>query len=196
MPDIINADPSGGPLEGTEFGDIINGSDVEDQIVAGGGRDKVNAGDGDDFVSGGANRDTLDGGEGNDTLEGNGSDDKLMGKDGDDSLDGGAGNDKLIGGAGADTIRGGDGDDMLWGDETKRSSTVEDADVFVFDSDDGNDRVMDFQDDIDTIFLEGSNGTDFTVTDVKGGNVLIEYGSTTILVYGMSQADIMDDISF
>ncbi|WGM41167.1 calcium-binding protein [Caulobacter sp. NIBR1757] len=75
-------------------GDILQGSVLADNLVAGIGSDTVNGLTGNDVI---------DGGDGNDILLGGAGDDILLGGDGIDRLDGGKGSDAMTGGAGNDT---------------------------------------------------------------------------------------------
>ena len=123
---------------GTESGDIIYGSSLDDEINAFGGWDRVSShagndtvyagsgfdtvfgGDGDDFIddyspkSSGGN-DRFYGGAGNDTLYGWNGGDTLHGNADNDLLHGEGGEDKLYGGQGQDTLHGGEGWDTLYG---------------------------------------------------------------------------------
>jgi len=109
---------------GTQFDDMIWGTDGpniiialggDDQVWARGGDDIVYAGSGDDKVWGDGGDDQLFGDAGDDHLEGGDGDDRLEGGDGHDDLDGGQGNDQLFGDAGNDRLEGGHGDDLLIG---------------------------------------------------------------------------------
>lgn len=120
-------------IEGTELSEEINASDGNDLVEGGGGddtiwggpgRDSLNGGAGDDEIYGEADADLLEGGEGADQLSGGLGDDLIFGGDGDDlisagpgddEVDGGAGNDTVTGEDGRDTILGGDGSDVLLG---------------------------------------------------------------------------------
>jgi len=152
-------------ITGTSSGDNIKGTDGDDIIVAGGGRDNVRAGAGDDIVFGGANRDKIYGQEGDDTLYGNGS------------------NDRLYGGDGSDTIVGGAGDDVLYGDNPNDGGLLEGwSDTFVFGTNDGRDKILDFEQGIDVLLMEGGSAEDVSFA-YKAGNTIISYGDTTVLVY-------------
>lgn len=72
-------------LEGTQWGDRLDGGGGNDSIYGNGGDDVLSGGTGDDYLSGG---------------------------DGDDILEGGAGNDELNGGSGNDTYRFARGDGL------------------------------------------------------------------------------------
>ncbi|MEJ6391126.1 calcium-binding protein [Gymnodinialimonas ulvae] len=93
----------------------VQGTSLDDVIVAGDGDDTIMAAAGADFVDGGAQNDSLSGGLGDDTLLGGDGSDGLDGGINNDTLNGGAGNDTLWGMAGVDTLVGGDGDDLIYG---------------------------------------------------------------------------------
>ena len=80
-------------VQGSQFGDTLNGNASANWMI------------------GDAGNDTVNGGVGNDTLYGSDGDDQLVGGSGDDVLYGGAGNNVLEGGAGADILDGSAG----WG---------------------------------------------------------------------------------
>lgn len=85
-----------------------------------------------EIIHGTHKNDVIHGGGANNTLHGNGGNDRLVGGRGGDVLDGGKGNDKLTGGA--------------------------DADIFVFSTGDGRDKITDFDTsgwDADRIDLSG-----------------------------------------
>lgn len=167
-------------INGTDEGDYIVGTAGADSIDAGGAKDVVKAGEGGDYVDGGANRDRLYGEEGNDTMNGGGSDDKVYGGAGEDVLLGGGQNDRVYGGDDSDTIIGGADDDVLYGDNPDGNDDEGWADTFVFDSDDGNDKVFDFESGLDTIDL--IDGGSYTLTN-DGNNSYLTYGSTTVIFY-------------
>ena len=100
---------------GNSHAQDIEGTSLDDVIVAGDGDDTVTAGMGDDFIDGGAQDDQITGGYGDDTLLGGDGADSLDGGINNDTLNGGSGNDTLWGMAGADTLVGGDGDDLIYG---------------------------------------------------------------------------------
>ena len=80
-------------LGGSDFADVLTGSNVDNDLWGY---------EGDDVISGGAGNDDIEGHEGADTLRGDA---------GDDNLSGGTGNDIVNGGLGADLLDGGDGVD-------------------------------------------------------------------------------------
>lgn len=95
--------------DGTEVGDLLEGSDDDNTLNGLAGDDRILGLGGNDSLIGGAGSDTLIADVGNDTLRGD---------SGHDDLDGGTGRDVLYGGTGADTLAGGDGNDQLWGDSS------------------------------------------------------------------------------
>lgn len=92
-------------INGTELADDVRGFDGSDTLYGNGGDDVIRGGtatpadplawDGDDLIDGGAGNDKAFGGSGNDVI--------IMG-DGDDTADGGRGDDVLMGGDGLDTF--------------------------------------------------------------------------------------------
>ncbi len=112
-------------FNGTEDGDVQDGTIGADTLYGYGGNDVLDGrigddlvygGDGDDLLRGGFGADILDGGQGADYLAGGSGNDSLSGGAGDDTLDGGTGNDYLSGADGADTylFARGFGQDMIW----------------------------------------------------------------------------------
>ena len=105
-----DADGDGGTgiegVIGSDFGDLLSGSDRADAHLGGAGRDRLVGRDGDD------------------TLEGGADNDKLRGKGGDDVLVGGAKRDKMWGDEGADTFVFGRGDGV---DRVKDFDIAEDT---------------------------------------------------------------------
>ena len=129
-------------LEGSAFGDTLNGNADINYIEGGAGNDVVNGGGSIDYLAytkaasavtvslaiataqntGGAGTDTISnfenlyGSQFNDTLTGNALNNLLHGGAGNDTINGGAGADTLIGSSGNDTMNGGDGADRISGD--------------------------------------------------------------------------------
>lgn len=183
-----NEMPTYNTINGTEGRDVIAGTSSDDFIRAEGGRDIVNAGAGNDNVRGDQGADTLRGDEGDDILAGQGQDDRLVGDAGDDTLAGGGGNDKLFAGDGDDVIVGGAGNDDLYGDvHTIKNNGASGADTFVFDSNDGNDRVHDFSTLADFIVL--TEDVAYSVAQV-GSKAVLTYGSTTVTFTGVNADDL------
>ncbi|GAB5378430.1 MAG: hypothetical protein AcusKO_48920 [Acuticoccus sp.] len=163
--------------------DVFLGEAGNDSLRGKGNDDVLQGGDGDDFMDGGAGDDVLSGGADNDRLRGEGGDDVLRGNDGDDQLRADTGEDLLFGGTGNDTLRGG-----------------EDADIFGFEQGDGLDRIIDFEDNVDTLDL-----TDYgfsSVADVVAlgretpqGDVVLELTPTDeIRISGINLLALQDDI--
>ncbi|MCC1494769.1 calcium-binding protein [Cognatishimia sp. F0-27] len=135
--DTLNGGAADDQLDGLNGFDELNGGAGRDTLNGNAGNDRVFGGEGDDALNGGVGFDALSGGAGNDTLFAGDGFDTLRGDAGDDRLEGNAGNDILNGGVGADTMRGGIG-----------------ADRFEFNLGDGADRIVDFQNNIDSIALD------------------------------------------
>ena len=148
-------------LLGEEGDDRISGHEGADTLEGGDGADSLFGGAGDDRLSGGAGHDHLTGGEGDDEIHGDALNDVLYGHDGmdhlwgdrgDDMLSGHERSDTLMGGKGDDTLYGGRGQDRLWGDrgdDLLRGGAG--ADVFLFRTDHGADRILDFDPDEDRL---------------------------------------------
>ncbi len=187
---VFNGDARADTVRGNDGANTLNGGDGDDVIDGGAGSDLLDGGAGidtlsyatatlgvrvnlglpgpqrtvgDDFdtvlnfenILGSAFNDTLIGTAGDNIIRGGDGDDRISGMGGRDTLDGGAGNDDVRGGAGTQVIRGGGGNDFLFGGA--------DADSFVFDLDDGNDRIGDFlRAQGDKIVLEGGTAADLT----------------------------------
>ena len=151
--------------------DYIIGNPVKDDLII--------DGKGDDWLDGGlAGNDMLIGGEGNDILIGRDGNDTLFGGSGDDTIRGGSGSDILYGGADNDHLGGGAGDDEMYGGTGD--------DTFVFAIRHGNDTIMDFVDDMDTIRLVGITKSNFDdnveITDAGLGNTLVTWGNNIDVV--------------
>ena len=116
-------------------------------------------------------------------LTGGAGNDRLYGLVGQDSLFGGAGNDRLDGGAGRDFLNGGAG-----------------ADQFVFAKAAGSDRVMDFEDNVDTIVITGFAGVTTATLALShavqsGVNVIFNFGDGDVLVVqNTTRGTLMDDL--
>ena len=110
-------------------------------------------------------------------------------------MDGGAGNDRVYGQDGSDAVTGGDGDDVIYGDNANDGNDNEGyADFFVFDNDDGNDKVFDFEEGIDRVYLsDGATLDDVSFTVTGSGNTIMTYGLTTVTFYDsiVTAADVL-----
>lgn len=219
--DVIDVIPGGGPVNAGGGNDRVNGSDVQDDISGGGQNDTIFGNEGNDIldgndnadiihggggldtISGGSGQDRLHGDAGNDRMEGNLGLDMLFGGGGNDRMDGGGDNDMLVGGDHSDAIQGGDGDDKLYGDNVSDGNRNEGfADFFVFDKNDGHDKVFDFENGIDSIaLLEGMD--DLTFIQNGGRTVTMEYGNTVVKLFNVGTfgangeditADVLDDL--
>lgn len=116
---------------------LSNSASMQSDYLTGqGGRDIIRARGGNDVAEGLGGNDRILGGAGQDRVLGGTGQDHLSGNRGRDSLYGGQGNDRLVGGAGHDQLTGGAGSDR-----------------FVFSTGAGRDRIMDFQDDVDSLVL-------------------------------------------
>jgi Ca2+-binding RTX toxin-like protein len=128
----------------------------------------------------------------NDNLRGDALANDIAGNDGNDILYGRAGNDTLDGSAGADILFGQAGNDILTGGA--------DADEFRFALGYGQDRVADFENNIDEIVLTGLAGvTTATLALTKatqvGANVQFDFGGgDTLLVLNVTKAQLTDDL--
>lgn len=179
---------------------LLIGGERAQKIQSAGTGDWINARGGNDFIAANAGNDSVIAGAGDDVVLGQGGRDVLQGRAGDDVLDGAIGHDRLFGGDGDDTIIGGDGNDVLYGDNAfgRRDGAVGN-DVFVFDADDGRDKVWDFDTDHDQIALTGPvvalDGTDenFSIS-YFAKNTLITYFDTEIRLFHAHLT--ADDISF
>lgn len=163
-------------IKGTASDDVLNGFRGNDIIKGSDGDDKIIGGPGKDKIDGERNDDTIKSGKGNDFLFGSNGNDKLIGGKGRDYLSGGENNDTLKGGGGADTF-----------EFLEFASKLE-----------GNDVILGFQDDKDTIRLDkGLYDGDKTVKQVyddhatdTGKHILLNFDLRgTILVKNV------DDVS-
>lgn len=116
-----------------------------DEIFGGSTRSLIRGKQGGDTIHAGGRADTVFAGFGNDASYGQGGNDRLFGHKGNDRQFGGTGSDIIKGGNGKDLLNGGRGDDFLTGGLHR--------DRFVFQLGGGDDRITDFQDDIDVIAL-------------------------------------------
>lgn len=186
--DSINLSSSGSGATGPQN---VQGAGGDDRIQLNGSAGLANGGEGNDTLIGNAQNDTLKGGTGDDLMRGEGGSDSMWGQDGNDTMAGGAGNDRMVGGEDSDVLIGGNGDDTLTGDG---KDLTDSADIFVFDMNDGNDRVLDF-DQYDSVELIGDGSVSYNMT-VSGTTVFLTYGTTTVTF--LNAAAVLDatDISF
>jgi Ca2+-binding RTX toxin-like protein len=104
----------------------------------------------------------MDGGDGNDTLVGGSGADHLLGGAGDDTLLGKGGIDQLFGGDGNDTLTGGDANDQAFGEGGN--------DRLIWNPGDDTD-LNEGGDGIDTVEVNGGNGTEGFSLTVNGTRV-------------------------
>lgn len=145
-------------------------SKAADKIIGGAGNDKITGGNGNETIKGGLHKDTLKGNSGKDFIFGEDGNDRIFGGTGDDFLHGGKGNDTIEGSAGKDTLVGGSG-----------------KDIFVFQKNNGSDRIKDFANGSDKIRLDitGLSFQKLKITPTKGGTK-IGYGSGDLVLEGTS----------
>ena len=180
----VNGDGSDINQQGNNVPLRVNATGSDEEIRTAGVNDVINAGAGNDTLIANHGYDTLRGDEGDDKLYGGGAKDTLFGGADNDELFGGAGNDRLFGGDGDDIINGGNGDDVLFGDNSNgaKDGTVG-SDIFVFDNDDGNDKIWDFSDGIDIVHLtSGGTSADLSFS-YANGNTFVSYGATNMTFF-------------
>ena len=184
--DLIKGGNGNDNIKGGNGDDNIKGGSGNDNIKGGNGDDNIKGGNGDDNIKGGNGDDNIKGGSGNDNIKGGGGNDNIKGGSGNDNIKGGSGNDNIKGGSGNDNIKGGKGDDRLSGGDG--------ADTFVFGKNDGNDKVLDFQIDIDVIAIgdKSHRFSDLSFTD-SNNNLVVEFGDTSITIMEVSLSDITAD---
>ncbi len=114
---------------------------------------------------------------------GNGTNNLIRGNAGDNRLDGAWGQDTLFGGAGDDVFDDAAGDDRFIGGAG--------ADVFVFDRGDGNDVILDFENDRDVMRFD-SGADRFSDLDIRqsGAHTVISYEQGRIVLTGVDSDQI------
>lgn len=208
-------------LDGGAGDDTLSGEGGDDKLVGGAGNDVLDGGTGNDLMTGGAGDDVyvLDGandrieerkGDGVDSVQssqsfklernlenleltgtdpvngtgnnganvllGNGAANVLGGGGGSDTLDGAGGGDVLIGGTGDDVLRGGAG-----------------ADVFVFKGNSGDDVILDFEDGVDLLKIDGARISAQWIgrhVQVEGGDTVIDFSGNQIMLAGVNASSI------
>ena len=189
--------------------DILMGGSGDDTIDGGGGHDLILGGSGNDQLMGGEGHDLIRGGTGDDALVGGAGHDFLIGDGGDDTLTGGAGNDLLTGGEGNDSLDGGAGDDLLAGGVGNDTLTGgEGADTFIILADGGTTTITDFDianDTLDLGELDANITLDLLLAEItdlpdsdNSGTAdgvtidLTDFGGGTLILQGVTKADLMD----
>ncbi len=186
--DTLIGDNGNDRLEGGDGNDTLNGGRNNDLLLGQDGNDTLNGGAGGDRLSGSLGNDTIYGETGVDRLYGGGGNDRLYGGSSTDLLRGGAGNDRLNGGAGNDYLYGQTGDDLIYGATgNDRLGGGSGDDVFVFKASHGSDTIIDFDrsDDLIRFIDTGMSFADLDIT-YSGGNAVIDYGTGTITLEGIS----------
>lgn len=174
-------------VNGSDLNDVITGDALSNILNGNDGDDRLSGLAADDILFGGLGDDTLIGGQGNDMLEGGDDDDRLQGQLGDDTLLGDAGQDQLFGGLGRDVLNGGTEDDRLTGGGQ--------ADVFVFETGSGFDRILDWEDGADKMDLTEFEMVSFNavrqIAVEVGAGLQLQFDSGDILqINGMTLADL------
>jgi len=188
-----------------------------DYVKVGGGKESFYGGSGSDYISyyasgggvrldlatntasgGWAVNDVVNGFEsatgsktGGDTLFGTSGSNTFKSYGGADSLYGRGGADKLYGGSGADLLNGGSGNDALYGGG--------DADSFHFDHGSDQTIIKDFENNVDTIQLNGFGFADaaeaLTYATNTGGDVVFDFGGgDTLIVEDTSKGYLTNDL--
>lgn len=205
--DTLNGGEGNDTLYGDAGDDALNGGGGDDQLFGGIGADRLAGDAGADRLYGGDGNDSLTGGDGNDLLEGGNGADTLSGGALNDILRGNAGNDRVLGEAGADLLVGGSGDDWLDGGAGADTLTGgSNADSFIFRNGDGQDRITDFVDNVDTLVFAGGHWDGAmsvqtfvtTYARVSGSSVIFNLGDGDVVrVDGIaSLSRLYDDILF
>ncbi|MCE6959366.1 hypothetical protein LAZ40_09910 [Cereibacter sphaeroides] len=230
---VMTGNASGNALAGGGGNDTLSGGAGNDTLNGGSGADQLNGGGGDDLYvvdqagdvvteAAGGGTDTVNSGvswtlgaqienlvlTGSSATNGTGNDlaNRLTGNAADNILTGGVGNDRLYGKSGNDNLRGGTEADLLDGGAGNDTLTGGgQADTFVFAHPSGQDRITDFQDNIDTLQFDDSlwSGRSLSVSDVlwfakvSGGAVVFDFGVGNVLtIDGLtSVASLSDDIT-
>jgi hypothetical protein len=130
---------------------------------------------GSDTILGSMGDDRLYGNAGGDTLSGARGDDYVAGGNGADDLSGGAGRDRLVGGASRDVLSGGGDKDVLIGGAG--------SDTFHFDKGDGRDRITDFRDKKDMIWIgKGADGFEDLTIRERGDDTVVRFADVAFTV--------------
>lgn len=231
--DTVRAGAGDDRVYGWHGDDLIDGGAGNDLLVGEYGHNTLLGGAGDDTIFGAVEgNDVIRGGEGNDELHGedigasSGGNDDIRGQGGDDTVYAGAGNDTVDGGNGADLIYGGDGADNLWGSEGRDTLDGGDgndtlgggagddvlagragADVFFFRAGGGNDVIVDFENDVDTLRLDPALWGNAALTraqvvatyaHVEGADVVLDFGANGMVrLLGLGDPGLLvNDIGF
>ncbi len=131
---------------------------------------------GNDRLFGDSKGNILRGYDGDDRVSGRGGADSLEGHAGEDWINGGKGGDRLFGGADDDLLDGDRGNDLLYGGGGE--------DTFHYDRHEDISRIKDFQNDTDTIELDGFNASynAFARATRVDGDVIFDFGGGDFLI--------------
>lgn len=179
---IISASPDHDEILGGDGDDLLSNANVAasagDLMDGGEGQDTLVALLGDDTLAGGAGNDSLNGGAGANRADGGDGDDYLTarGQFGASLLDGGVGNDTLLSGTGTDTLAGGEGNDSLNGRGPAGS---------LMDGGGGDDRISVSD---GTPLVRGGDGRD-TIDSASSSGVAASGGEGNDSLRGSSAAD-------
>ncbi|WMS41940.1 calcium-binding protein [Acuticoccus sp. MNP-M23] len=193
-------------INGNNNANVLNGTDENDLIDGNGGNDSLSGLGGNDGILGDGGNDTLDGGAGNDTLIGGDGNDLFIGSEGADFIFGDrdfdtvdyststAGVNVVLEGSGTggfaegDTYRGVDG---VIGSDFADTVTGHSG-RNVIETGDGDDTVIDSDNNSDTIDLGAGNDT--LVTDNGSGDTYEGgTGTDTLRFEGASTLDLLND---
>lgn len=192
--DFLDGGEDGDDLYGEVGRDILFGRAGDDMLDGDVGADMLDGGSGEDLLLGGGGEDDAHGGEGKDKVIGGGGDDDVSGGGGGDKVRGGGGNDYVLGGAGNDKVKGGVGEDIIDGGLGQDQLTgAADADVYLFETGDGDDRIKGFEDGLDKIYIVGVDFDDVTIKANKAGNALIRYGDGDTVRFDLASTLITED---
>ena len=157
-------------ISGSNLSDTIYGGKGDDSIVGRLGNDIIQGDEGNDTIYGGnefrytpgSDNDILRGGAGDDLIIGYGGNDLILGEDGNDAMAGGEGNDQLLGGFGSD--------------------------LFFFEgwTNTGTDRISDYVDGLDFIWISGGlTLSNVTLRDI-GADKMVTWADGSVLLEGMA----------
>ncbi len=177
-------------VNGTRFGDTIQGDDEDNRLIGLDGDDTIEGRGGDDNIDGNAGADDISGGDGNDDLSGGA---------GDDIIDGGVGGDFLQPGAGNDTVIGGDNgplgedDDLSYIFDSIDSETTNGINATFTGEFEGT--VTDYAGGLDTFSgierIRGTNNND-TFNGAEGRQIFRGFGGDDDFDGGAGDSDLVD----
>ncbi|GHA40496.1 hypothetical protein GCM10008927_00830 [Amylibacter ulvae] len=182
--DRLNGNGGDDYMIGGNDNDRLDGNNGNDSMYGGSDNDRLYGGSGNDIVNGGVGNDVMNGGNDNDTMYGSNGNDRFYGSSGSDFMYGGADNDRMFGGSGDDYMDGDTGNDVMRGSSG--------SDTFNFEIGDGDDRIIDFEINVDTIDLAstglGYNNLNFVAV---GNSTRVEYSATdSIMLQGVNVNDL------